>query len=46
MKTSLKTRALALVASILATTTMVHLIASYAHSEEPAPVLAQATPRG
>ncbi|HSB22550.1 MAG TPA: hypothetical protein VLE94_05500 [Burkholderiaceae bacterium] len=30
MKTSLKTRAVALVASILVTTTTVHLIASYA----------------
>jgi hypothetical protein len=45
MKTSPKTRALALVASLLVTTTMVHLIASYALPETPAPVLAQATPR-
>ena len=46
MTTSLKTRAFALVASIVVTTTMVHLIASYALPEEPAPVLAQAAPRG
>ena len=46
MKTSLETRALALVASILVTTTMVHLIASYALPEATAPVLAQATQRG
>ena len=37
MKTSLKTRALALVASFLVTATMVHLIASYALPEGPAP---------
>ncbi len=46
MKTSLKTRALALVASFLVTATMVHLIASYALPEGPAPVLAQTAPRG
>ncbi len=46
MKTSLKTRALTLVASFLVTTTMVHLIANYAIPEATAPVLAQATPRG
>ena len=45
MKTSLKTRALALAASFVVTTTMVHLIASYALPEEPAAVLAQAAPR-
>lgn len=45
MKTSLKTRALALVASIVVTTTMLHLIASYALPEVPAAVLAQATSR-
>jgi hypothetical protein len=45
MKTSLKTRAFALVASIVVTTTMLHLIASYALPEEPAPVLARATSR-
>jgi hypothetical protein len=46
MKTSLTTRALALAASFLVTSTMVHLIASYAIPEATAPVLAQATPRG
>jgi hypothetical protein len=46
MKTSLKTRTLALVTSIFVTTTMVTLIAGYALPEEPAAVLAQATPRG
>lgn len=45
MKTSLKTRALALAASFLVTTTIVHLIASYALPEESAAVLAQLTPR-
>lgn len=46
MKTSLKTRCAALVASMLVTFTLVHLIANYALPEEPAPVLAQALPRG
>lgn len=45
MNTSLKTRALSLVASFLVTTTVVHLIVNYAHPEAPAPVLAQAAPR-
>ena len=45
MKTSLKTRAIAVVASFFVTTTIVHLIASYALPEEPATVLAQLTPR-
>jgi hypothetical protein len=45
MTTSLKTRALALVASIAVTTTMLHLIAGYALPEEPAAVLAQAASR-
>ena len=44
MKTSLKTRAVALVASFFVTTTIVHLIANYALPEEPATVLAQFTP--
>lgn len=46
MKTSFKTRVLALVASVLVTTTIVNLIAVYALPTQPAPVLAQATPRG
>ena len=46
MKTSLKTRVLALVASVLVTTTIVHVIANYALPEGPAPVLAQAAARG
>jgi hypothetical protein len=46
MKTSLRTRAVALVASFLVTTTIVHLIANYALPEDTAPVLAQAAPRG
>lgn len=46
MKTSPETRAAALVASLLVTFTVVHLIANYALPEEPASVLAQATPRG
>ena len=46
MKTSLKTRALALVASFVVTTTMLHLIAGYALPEESAAVLAQAASRG
>lgn len=45
MKTSLRTRAAALVASIFVTFTIVHLIAGYALPEEPAVELAQATPR-
>lgn len=45
MKTSLKIRTLALAASFLVTTTIVHLIASYALPEEPAAVLSQLTPR-
>ena len=44
MKTSLKTRAIALVAAIFVTTTIVHLIANYALPEEQAAVLAQLTP--
>jgi hypothetical protein len=46
MNTSLKTRALALVAAVLVTATMVNLIAGYAHPEPQAALLAQATPRG
>jgi hypothetical protein len=46
MKTSLKTRALALVASFVVTTMMLHLIVNYAHPEQPSAVLAQATSRG
>lgn len=46
MTTSLKTRAFALVASIFVTTGLLHLIAGYALPEQPAPVLAQAAPRG
>jgi hypothetical protein len=45
MKTSLTTRALALVASIAVTTAMLHLIAGYAHPEAAATVLAQAASR-
>ena len=44
MKTSLKTRVIALVASVFVTTTIVHLIANYALPEEPAAVLAKLTP--
>ncbi|MCW5633619.1 MAG: hypothetical protein KIT17_09800 [Rubrivivax sp.] len=46
MKTSLTTRAAALVASLLVTFTLVHLIAGYALPEEPAPLLAETTVRG
>ena len=46
MKTSLKTRALALVASFVVTTTMLHLIAGYAFPEQPAAVLAQSASPG
>jgi hypothetical protein len=46
MDTSPKTRALALIASILVTTTLVTVIASYAHPQQRAPMLAQAMPRG
>jgi hypothetical protein len=45
MKTALKTRALALVASILVTTTTLHLICNYALPGEQVLRLAQATPR-
>lgn len=44
MRTSLKTRAIALVAAFFVTTTIVHLIAGYALPEEPAAVLAQLAP--
>lgn len=44
MKTSIKIRALALAASFLVTTTIVHLIAGYALPEESAAVVAQLTP--
>lgn len=44
MKTSLKTRAIAFVAALFVTTTIIHTIASYALPEEPAVVLAQVTP--
>jgi hypothetical protein len=40
MKTSLKTRTVAFVASILVTTTTAHLIASYALPEQPNTLLA------
>lgn len=46
MNTSLKTRALALVASLVFTTAMVHLIANYALPEQPAAVLAKLASRG
>jgi hypothetical protein len=45
MKTSLKTRTVALVASILVTTTTAHLIASYALPKQPNTLLALVTPR-
>jgi hypothetical protein len=45
MKTSLKTRTAALVASILVTATTVHLIASYALPKQPNSLLACVTPR-
>ena len=45
MKTSLKIRAFALVASLFVTMTIVHLIASYALPEEQAAVLAQLAAR-
>jgi hypothetical protein len=45
MKTTLKSRALALVASILVTTTTLHLISNYALPGEQVLRLAQATPR-
>jgi hypothetical protein len=46
MKTTLKTRAFALVASILVTTTTLHLISNYALPGEQVLTLAQATPHG
>jgi hypothetical protein len=46
MKTTLKTHALALVASILVTTTTWHLLSNDALPGEQVLTLAQATPRG
>lgn len=46
MKTSLKSRAAALAASVFVTFMVAHLIANYALPEPPAVELAQATPRG
>jgi hypothetical protein len=44
MNTSIKTRAAALVASILVTFTTVWLVADYAYPETPATLLASAAP--
>jgi len=44
MNTSIKTRAAALVASILVTFATVYMVAEYAHPEAPATQLASAAP--